>query len=196
MREKAIEHKLVKAVKAEGGMCPKLVSPGTDGMPDRMVLLPEAHIGFVEVKAPGEKPRPLQVRRHEQLRELGFQVSVLYDPEQIPARMADVITLKNGRNEIVFDERSFLDLVDEHMGSEARRWLEEWLGENDDASDYIDDLEKELAGAKDHHKAVMAQLRQQSETIAGLIREKEIDRKALSTAAGQIGCITWRELNV
>ena len=110
--------------------------------------------------------------------------------------MAAVITLKNGRNEIVFDERSFLDLVDEHMGSEARRWLEEWLGENDDASDYIDDLEKELAGAKDHHKAVMAQLRQQSETIAGLIREKEIDRKALSTAAGQIGCITWRELNV
>ena len=31
--------------------------------------------------------------------------------------MADVITLKNGRNEIVFDERSFLDLVDEHMGT-------------------------------------------------------------------------------
>jgi hypothetical protein len=83
MREKAIEHKLVKAVKAEGGMCPKLVSPGTDGMPDRMVLLPEAHIGFVEVKAPGEQPRPLQVRRHEKLRELGFQVSVLDDPEQI-----------------------------------------------------------------------------------------------------------------
>ena len=110
--------------------------------------------------------------------------------------MADVITLKNGRNEVVFDERGFLDLVDEHMGSEARRWLEEWLGENDDASDYIDDLEKELAGAKDHHKDVMAQLHQQSETIASLIREKEIDRKALSTAAGTIGTITWRELNV
>ena len=110
--------------------------------------------------------------------------------------MADVITLKNGRNEIVFDERSFLDLVDEHMGSEARRWLEDWLHENDDASDYIDDLEKELTSAKEHHKDVMAQLRQQSETIASLIREKEIDRKALSTAAGTIGTITWRELNV
>ena len=110
--------------------------------------------------------------------------------------MADVITLKNGRNEIVFDERSFLDLVDEHMGPEARRWLEDWLSETNDASDYIDDLEKELTGANEHHKDVMAQLRQQSETIAGLIREKEIDRKALSTAAGQIGCITWRELNV
>lgn len=110
--------------------------------------------------------------------------------------MADVITLKNGRNEIVFDERSFLDLVDEHMGPEARRWLEDWMAENDDDSDYIDDLEQELAGAKDHHKDVMTQLRQQSETIASLIREKEIDRKALSTAAGTIGTITWRELNV
>lgn len=84
MREKQIEQKLVKAVKAVGGMCPKLVSPGTDGMPDRMVLLPEAHIGFVEVKAASQKPRAIQQRRHEQLRELGFPVFVLDDPEQIP----------------------------------------------------------------------------------------------------------------
>ena len=62
MREKQIEQRLVKAVKARGGLCPKLVSPGTDGMPDRMVLLPDSHMGFVEVKAPGEKPRPLQHR--------------------------------------------------------------------------------------------------------------------------------------
>ena len=90
MREKQIEAKLLSAVKAEGGMCPKLISPGTDGMPDRMVLLPEAHIGFVEVKAPGEKPKPLQERRHAQLRELGFQVSVLDDPERIPEIIAEV----------------------------------------------------------------------------------------------------------
>ncbi len=90
MREKNIEKQLVKAVKAEGGMCPKLVSPGTDGMPDRMVLLPEARIGFVEVKAPGGKPRPLQERRHKQLRDLGFQVSVLDDPDQIPGIIKEV----------------------------------------------------------------------------------------------------------
>ena len=90
MREKQIEQKLVKAVKAEGGMCPKLVSPGTDGMPDRMVLLPEARIGFVEVKAPGQKPRPLQERRHAQLRDLGFIVFVLDDPEQISEIIAEV----------------------------------------------------------------------------------------------------------
>lgn len=90
MREKQVEQKLVKAVKEKGGMCPKLVSPGTDGMPDRMVLLPKARIGFVEVKAPGQKPRPLQVKRHEELRELGFSVSVLDDPKQIPAIIQEV----------------------------------------------------------------------------------------------------------
>ena len=90
MREKQIEQRLVKAVKALGGLCPKLVSPGTDGMPDRMVLLPDSHMGFVEVKAPGEKPRPLQQRRHEQLRELGYKVSVLDDPEQIPPILDEI----------------------------------------------------------------------------------------------------------
>ena len=90
MRERQIESKLIFAVKAEGGMCPKLISPGTDGMPDRMVLLPEARIGFVEVKAPGQNPRPLQERRHTQLRELGFMVFVLDDPEQISGIIAEV----------------------------------------------------------------------------------------------------------
>ncbi len=84
MKEKHIEQKLVKAVKAAHGMCPKLVSPGTDGMPDRLVLLPNGQMSFVEVKSPGEKPRPLQIRRHEQLKSLGFQVFILDDPAQIP----------------------------------------------------------------------------------------------------------------
>lgn len=90
MREKQIEHTLVMAVKAAGGMCPKLVSPGTDGMPDRMILLPKGHIGFVEVKAPGKKPRPLQERRHKQLRELGFKVFILDGREQIPEILEEV----------------------------------------------------------------------------------------------------------
>ena len=83
MREKQIEQKLVRAVNARGGVCPKLVCPGMDGMPDRMVLVPHGRIGFVEVKAPGEKPRPLQLRRHEQLRALGFQVYVLDSVEKV-----------------------------------------------------------------------------------------------------------------
>lgn len=83
MREKTIEQKLVTAVKKQGGICPKFVSPGFDGMPDRIVLLPYGRFVFVEVKAPGEKPRPLQQARHEMLRRLGFRVYVLDGAEQI-----------------------------------------------------------------------------------------------------------------
>ena len=90
MREKTIELQLARAVKKIGGMCPKFVSPGTDGMPDRLVLLPGAAIGFVEVKAPGKEPRPLQVMRHRQLADLGFPVFVLNDPEQIPSILAAI----------------------------------------------------------------------------------------------------------
>lgn len=90
MREKEIELKLVRAVKAAGGICPKLVSPGFDGMPDRIILLPGTRIAFVEVKAPGRKPRPLQLRRHEQLRVLGFSVYVLDDPKRIPGIIREI----------------------------------------------------------------------------------------------------------
>ena len=47
MREKVIEQKLVAEVKRRGGICPKWVSPGFDGMPDRIVLLPGRHFGLV-----------------------------------------------------------------------------------------------------------------------------------------------------
>ena len=83
MREKAIENKLSRAVRAVGGIAPKLVCPGLDGMPDRMILLPGGRIAFVEVKAPGKVPRPLQAARHRMLRRLGFMVFVLDHPEQI-----------------------------------------------------------------------------------------------------------------
>lgn len=83
MREKVIEQKLVSEVKKHGGICPKWVSPGFDGMPDRIALLPDGKFGFVEVKAPGKEPRPLQVHRHEQLRALGYPVFVLDHPRQI-----------------------------------------------------------------------------------------------------------------
>ena len=92
MREKTIEQKLIKAVKSAGGIAPKMVSPGFDGMPDRIVLLPEDKIGFVEVKASGKKPRPLQAARHRLLRRLGFKVYVLDDPEQIGGILDEIRT--------------------------------------------------------------------------------------------------------
>ena len=92
MREKKIEQKLVQAVKASGGICPKLVCPGFDGMPDRLVLLPMGRIAFVEVKRYGEKPRPLQEARHGMLRRLGFPVYVLDDAAQIGGIIRDIQT--------------------------------------------------------------------------------------------------------
>ena len=90
MREKAIEQKLIKPVKAMGGIAPKFTSPGFDGMPDRLVLIPYGRIAFVEVKAPGEKARPLQLARHRLLRGLGFKVYVLDNEEQIGGIIDDI----------------------------------------------------------------------------------------------------------
>ncbi len=83
MLEKQIEQKLVQAVKKMGGLCPKFVSPGFDGVPDRLVLLSDGKIAFIETKAPNKKLRPLQVRRKRQLEKLGFLVYCIDNTEQI-----------------------------------------------------------------------------------------------------------------
>ncbi len=81
--EKKLEVKLLNAVKKDGGIALKLVSPGYAGLPDRLILIAYGKIGFVEVKAPGKKPRPLQIVRHQQLKKLGFKVYTLDDENQI-----------------------------------------------------------------------------------------------------------------
>ena len=83
MRENVIERQLAMAVKKMGGMAVKFVSPGLDGVPDRIVLLPEKKMAFVELKAPGKKLRALQEKRKRQLEALGFPVYVIDGVEQI-----------------------------------------------------------------------------------------------------------------
>lgn len=83
MRESEIEGRLRKEAKKMGGMAVKFVSPGLDGVPDRIVLLPGRKIAFVELKAPGKKPRPLQEKRMRQLKNLGFPVYVIDGVDQI-----------------------------------------------------------------------------------------------------------------
>ena len=82
MREKYIEQKLVKAVRSRGGIALKLVCPGYSGMPDRLVLF-RNNLCFVELKAPGKKPGPMQMKRHEMLRGLGFKVYVIDGTDQV-----------------------------------------------------------------------------------------------------------------
>ena len=91
MREKYIEQKLVRAVRKRGGLCEKWNS-GSAGWPDRIILLSDGKFGFVEVKALGEKPRKLQIHRHDQLRSLGYKVFVLDDAGQIGGILDDIQT--------------------------------------------------------------------------------------------------------
>lgn len=83
MKENVIERQFTMAVKKMGGMAVKFVSPGLDGVPDRIVLLPDKKMAFVELKAPGKKLRPLQEKRRRQLEALGFSVYVIDGAEQI-----------------------------------------------------------------------------------------------------------------
>ena len=92
MNEKFIEKKLAEAVKARGGLAPKFVSPSYAGMPDRLVLLPQGVFAFVELKAPGKKPRVLLTARHEMLRRLGFKVYVIDRTEQIGETLDELQT--------------------------------------------------------------------------------------------------------
>lgn len=83
MLERMIESCLRQEAKKRGGMALKFVSPGMNGVPDRIVLMPGGKMAFVELKAPGKTPGLLQEKRISQLRKLGFRVYVLDGIERI-----------------------------------------------------------------------------------------------------------------
>ena len=76
VNEKHIEQHLKTSVEAIGGICWKLVCPRTSGVPDRLCLMNNRAV-FVELKAPGRLPRPIQTRRINQLCDQGFTVLVV-----------------------------------------------------------------------------------------------------------------------
>lgn len=92
MNEKIIEKKLVSEVKDMGGLCPKFVSPGLDGVPDRIVMFPKGRIAFVETKAPGKMLRPNQIRQKQKLESLGFKVFLIDSFEKIGEMIDEIRT--------------------------------------------------------------------------------------------------------
>ena len=92
LRESYVEQKLATEAKKRGGLAVKFVSPGFDGVPDRLVLFPGGKVAFVELKAPGKKMRPLQVRRAGQLRMLGFRVYCIDRTDMIGGVLDEIRT--------------------------------------------------------------------------------------------------------
>lgn len=71
MRESEIEKYLVSQVRGMGGLALKFVSPGHAGVPDRIIILPGGVVGFLELKAPGERPRKEQFLWIKRLQDKG-----------------------------------------------------------------------------------------------------------------------------
>lgn len=89
MLENRIEKRLKAEVEKIGGKSLKFVSPGTVGMPDRIILISAKTI-FVELKAPGKKPRPMQEYRAKELRALGFRVECIDSVERVMKLIEEV----------------------------------------------------------------------------------------------------------
>lgn len=83
MRESKLENMMRLAVEDRGGLFWKLESPGTAGVPDRLLMPGDGRTLYVELKAPGRKLRPLQVYRKRQLEQAGCTVYVVDSVERM-----------------------------------------------------------------------------------------------------------------
>lgn len=91
LREKNIEGYLRDQAKKFGGRAYKFESPGNIGVPDRLVVFPGGRIFFVELKAPGKKPRPNQILQMRRLSDLECNVRVIDSKEGVDDLMLEVI---------------------------------------------------------------------------------------------------------
>jgi len=97
-RERDVERKLKRKVEGVGGICFKFLS-SVSGVPDRICLFPGGILVFVELKRHGEKPRPLQRRQIEKIRQLGFRVEVIDSEEGIEELVSSVGAKKRAKPE-------------------------------------------------------------------------------------------------
>lgn len=104
MLEKELEKLFVTEVKKAGGKAYKFTSPGSEGVPDRLVVFPGSRIGFVELKQQGKKPSAVQKVRIKELESRDCFVTVLDRPNNIPKVIQ---AIKDYREE----DRLFSELV-------------------------------------------------------------------------------------
>ena len=104
----------------------------------------------------------------------------------------------NGEVKTVFCIKDMMELIGEHMGEEFREVLTEMLADTYAAeSEWAaieEEHQKELDGIREHYRGVITEIHEESKQLAELIRAQRLDRRAISSCAGKIGTITWREL--
>lgn len=83
MKESTIEQYLRRVVKARGGMCLKFVSPGTPGVPDRVVITPEGRTVYVELKTSTGRLSKVQKWQIAEMRKRKADVRVLYGLDDV-----------------------------------------------------------------------------------------------------------------
>ena len=90
--ERKVEEYIIGKVKSMGGKCYKFVSPGNNGVPDRIVMLPQGRVYFVETKAAGQKPRPSQLAVHREMESVGVRVWVLDSKAAVDEFLKEVMS--------------------------------------------------------------------------------------------------------
>lgn len=104
----------------------------------------------------------------------------------------------NGEVYTVFSLRDMMELIDECIGNEFRTILEEMLSETyakeSEWAVIEEEHKKELEEIREHYHGVIVDIRDQAEMLSELIRAQRLNRSAISSCAGRIGTITWREL--
>lgn len=88
MREREVELHLRRSVLKMGGLCMKWT--GSMGVPDRILILPEGRIIFVEVKTKGGKLSAIQDVVHATLRDHGCDVRVVWTKEEVDQLLIDL----------------------------------------------------------------------------------------------------------
>ena len=90
MSESSIERYLVNGVKKLNGMCLKFVSPGTQGVPDRIIITADGRIIFAELKT--ETGRLAKIQRYTigEMQKRGADVRVIKGLDSVKALLAEI----------------------------------------------------------------------------------------------------------
>lgn len=96
--ESKVESKFRDGIKALGGKAYKFISPGSNGVPDRIACLPNGRVIFVELKSPNGTLSKQQRHRIAELHGMKQEVYILQTVRQVDSFLTKL------REELMHDE--------------------------------------------------------------------------------------------